>query len=96
MKYLPSDEIGAEYRFVVAGEWTMQINDDLTFTPLVEYVHFWNADGILDQSRDYVTVASLSQYRNWSLGASYTGRFVKEAGSRSVSRTCAKGGSCPA
>ena len=77
--FLPSDEIGVEYRFVIAGEWTMHINDDFTVTPLVEYVHFWNADGILDESRDYLTVSALLEYRNWNFAASYTGRFVKES-----------------
>lgn len=47
---------------------------DVEITPLVEYVHLWNADAVKDQSRDYVTVALGLGWQNWNTAAVYTRR----------------------
>ena len=73
---LPGDEIDDEYRFAAAGEWEIEIDEDLSITPLLEYVRFWNAEGTQDEDRDYVTAAGLVAYGPWNMAVSYTGKFV--------------------
>lgn len=73
---LTGDEIDDEYRFAAAGEWEIEIDEDLSVTPLLEYVRFWNAEGTQDEDRDYVTAAGLVAYGPWNMAVSYTGKFV--------------------
>lgn len=73
---LPSSEIDDEYRFVAAGLWALELNEDTTVTPLLEYVRFWNAEGIKDEDRDYLTASTLIEYQAWNVALSYTGRFI--------------------
>lgn len=74
---LPSDEIDDEYRFAVAGQWAIALDDHTTLTPLLEYVHFWNAEGVKDESRNYLTASALVEYDAWNVAVSYTGKFVE-------------------
>jgi hypothetical protein len=73
---LPRDEIDDEYRFAAAGEWAIKLNRNLTVTPLLEYVRFWNAEGIRGEDRDYLTASGLVTYGPLNLAVSYTGKFV--------------------
>jgi len=74
---LPDSETEDEYRFAAAGEWALEVDEDITVTPLLEYVRFWNAEGTKDEDRDYLTAAGLLEYQNWNLALSYTGKFVE-------------------
>ncbi len=60
---LPSSETESEYRFVAAAQYAVDVTDDIAVTPLVEYVHFWNGGGIIDEGRDYLTATALVTYR---------------------------------
>ena len=71
-------DIADEYRVVAAVEWGVEITEDLSITPLLEYVHFWNAGGLGSQDRDYVTASTLFEYQNWNLALAYTGRFIDD------------------
>ncbi|MFQ5467267.1 MAG: hypothetical protein ACE5DS_03940, partial [Kiloniellaceae bacterium] len=51
------------------------------------YVRFWNAGGLGNQDRDYVTVSTLVEYRNWNLALAYTGRFIHNDGAEDINDT---------
>ena len=72
----PTAKVGNEYRITGALQQEFKIDDDLSITPLLEYYHFWNADGNAGETRDYVTTAATFNYGSWNLGLAYTGRFV--------------------
>ena len=72
----PVADIDDEHRAAAAIEWAYRASEDVTVTPLLEYVRFWNAGGLGSEDRDYLTAASLFEYRNWNLALAYTGRFV--------------------
>ena len=65
-----------EYRASAAAEWAIGVTDDITITPLLEYVHFWNGGGIDGEERDYLTASTLFEWQNWNLALAYTGRFI--------------------
>lgn len=65
-----------EYRVAVAGELPIEVMEEFTITPLFEYDRLWNAEGIPEQNRDYITSALLFEYGNWNLGMSSTVRLV--------------------
>ncbi len=71
------DNTADEYRFGAAAEWAIGVTEDITVTPLLEYVHFWNGGGIDGEDRDYVTASTLFEYQNWNLALAYTGRFIE-------------------
>ena len=67
-----------EYRVAAAAEWAVGVTEDITVTPLLEYVHFWNGGGIDGEERDYVTASALLEWQNWNLALAYTGRFIED------------------
>jgi hypothetical protein len=73
---IPSSETADENRFVVATEYAIGVTDDIAITPLVEYVHFWNAEGVKDESRNYLTASTLFTYQNWNLAVATTQKWV--------------------
>ena len=82
---LPIADTAHENRIALAGEWAVTVNDYVTVTPLLEYVHFWNAGGLDMQNRDYLTASTLVEYENWNLSAAYTGRFIHNQGAEDFS-----------
>ena len=78
----PETDIDDEYRLSAAAEWAVEVNQQLTITPLVEFVRFWNAGGLGSEDRNYLTASALTEYGPWNLALSYTGRFIdNDAGS---------------
>jgi hypothetical protein len=75
---LPNDEIKPEYRLAVAGEWEVAVAEDTIVTSLVEYVRFWNADGVESEERDYFTTSAAVDYQNWTTAISSTVRLTEE------------------
>ena len=57
---------------------------DAEITPLVEYVHLWNADAVEDQSRDYITLALGLAWQSWNMAAVYTRRDSDFVGSEDM------------
>ncbi len=58
---------------VFSGSYAVDLRG-LTVTPLVEYAHFFDADGVNDRERGFLTTAVSVEWRNWNLALSRTGR----------------------
>lgn len=58
---------------VFSGNYTFDLQG-VTVTPLIEYAHFFDADGVTDQERAFLTTAVSVEWRNWNLALSRTGR----------------------
>jgi predicted porin len=56
----------------------------IELNPIVEYAHFWDADGTRDQTRDYVTVAANLLVGGWTFGAGYAWRQTNPPGGGST------------
>jgi hypothetical protein len=78
----PQDET-AEKGFVAAVSVSFPLINDVLSTaagryvelnPIVEYARFWDADGIREQTRDYLTVAANFLVGGWTFGAGYVWR----------------------
>jgi hypothetical protein len=73
---LSGSDTADEDRVVVAGEWAVGVTDDITITPLLEWVRFWNAEGVDGEDRNYLTASALFEYRNWSFSVATTQRWT--------------------
>jgi hypothetical protein len=80
---LPNNEIADEYRLAVAGQWQIEVDEETSVTPLLEYVRFWNAEGIKDENRDYMTASALFEHGGWNLALSHTTRIIYNPGNTS-------------
>ena len=76
---LASDTTEDEDRFAVGAEWGFAVTDDVTLTPLLEYVHFENAGGVDGADRDYVTGSLLAEFGPWNGAVAYTNRDISAA-----------------
>ncbi len=57
---------------------------EVTVTPLVEYVHFNDADGSPDMERRYLTTSLSAEYQNYNLAVAYSARTTEEAGNPDI------------
>ena len=73
---LPDELIDDEYRFVAAAQWPLNVSEDITVTPLIEYARFWNASGIKNQYRDYLTTSVQLFKGNWNTAIASTLWFI--------------------
>lgn len=62
-----------EKGLVFSGSYSLDVQG-VTVTPLVEYAHFFDADGVNDQERGFLTTAVQLEWRNWNLALSRTSR----------------------
>ncbi len=62
----------------------MKLGKDLTLSPVVEYVHFEDAEGVEGQDRDFLTAAGQLGWRSWNLTLAYTGRDTDASGTPAV------------
>ena len=76
---LQSENTEDESRFAIGAEWGIPVTDDITLTPLVEYVHFDNAGGVDGADRDYVTGSLGAEYGAWNAALAYTNRDISSA-----------------
>ncbi|MDF1720783.1 MAG: hypothetical protein P1U65_08915 [Minwuia sp.] len=65
-----------EYRATAGADWAIAVDDDLTLTPLAEYVRFWNAGGNGAESRNYMTLSLLAETGPWNVAIAFTGKDV--------------------
>ena len=66
---------------ISAALWhELKLGEDLTLPPIVEYVHFDDAEGVDGQDRDFLTVAGQLGWRSWNLTLAYTGRDTETSG----------------
>lgn len=80
-------ETADQHGFAIGGEYRIELGRDLSFTPLVEFVSFANADGVDSQDRELLTTAGQLAWRNWNLAASYTGRWTDVPGATNTEDT---------
>ena len=82
--------------FNAGAYWQYVINNDGTDTldaqywsvgPLVEYVRFWNADGLADSDSEYFTVGIISNYGNWQTDFTWGYQELSGSGQSSPGRT---------
>ena len=66
----PEDEIG----FAAALHGGIQVTEELAVEPMVEFVHFEDAEGE-EQTREIVTAGAALVYGPWNLSLSYSGVF---------------------
>ena len=76
---LASDDTEDERRYTIGAEWGIPVTEDVTLTPLVEYVHFEDAGGVDGADRDYVTGSLLAEYGPWNAALAYTNRDISAA-----------------
>lgn len=73
----------AETGYAIALMHKFDLAKDLSLSPLVEYVHFDDAEGARNQDRDFITLASTLNWKSWNLALVYVDRDTKPAdGSR--------------
>jgi len=65
-----------ELRATAGAEWSFALNDDVTMTPLVEYVRFWNAGGVGTEDRNYLTLSLVGEAGPWNAALAFTGKDV--------------------
>ena len=70
---------GDETGYAFALTHTFGLAKDLSLTPLIEFVHFENAEGTKDQDRDYVTLSTLFNWKSWNLALAYVDRDTEDA-----------------
>jgi hypothetical protein len=68
-----------EKGFVAGLAYAIELADELTLTPMVEYADFQKFEGA-DASARYLTGSLLLEYGPWSASTSYTGRRIKVRG----------------
>ncbi len=64
--------IGAEYEF--------SINDDISVTPLIEYVDQSDAGGVVGDDTTYLTATLATTYKKWNLALAWTRKETDSAG----------------
>jgi len=62
----------------------LKLGGELTLSPMMEYVHFDDAEGEDDQDRDFLTAAGRLGWRSWNLTLAYTGRDTEPAGAAEI------------
>lgn len=77
---VPSSDTEDEQRVVVAGQWAIAATDEITVTPLLEWVRFWNGGGSDGEDRNYLTGALSVEWRGFSLAGSTTQRWTDPDG----------------
>lgn len=75
-----SDERG----FAVAVTHNIDLGDGFSLSPLIEYVHFGDAEGVGGQDRDFLTLAGRLDWNSWNLSVAYTKRDTKATGSEEI------------
>jgi hypothetical protein len=65
-----------EIRATAGAEWAFDAGNDVTLTPLVEYVRFWNAGGVGAESRNYYTLSLVAETGPWNVALAGTAKDV--------------------
>ncbi len=73
-----------EKGFSVALWHELGLGKNLTLAPVIEYVHFYDAEGVDGQDRDFLTIAGRLGWRSWNLTLAYTGRDTEASGTPEV------------
>ncbi len=61
-----------ETRYTAGLEWSFETESGLTFTPLLEYVHFDSYGGEDTVDKDFYTASLLAEYGSWNLALAGT------------------------
>lgn len=74
-----TDEIGV----AIGAQYPISVGE-FEISPLLEYVHFFDADGMGGQDRGYLTTSVEIAWQNWNLALSRTGRDTYISGAPDV------------
>ncbi|MDF1731593.1 MAG: hypothetical protein P1U49_08825 [Minwuia sp.] len=69
-----------ELRATAGAEWSYDLGDDLTLTPMAEYVRFWNAGGVGAENRNYYTLSLVAETGPWNVALAGTAKDVNVDG----------------
>ena len=69
----------AEQGFAAGAQWEIGLGD-IKVTPLVEYLHFWKANGVAGARRHFPTTALSAEYEGWSAAVARTLRNTSVPG----------------
>ncbi len=70
---------------ISAALWhEFKLGEVITLAPLLEYVHFDDAEGVDGQDRDFLTVAGRLGWRRWNLTLAYTSRDTDVSGTPEI------------
>lgn len=72
----PFPSVADEMRVSVAATWEADLGNDITMTPLVEYIRVWNGGGDGDDSRHYATLGLGFGFGPWNVAVAGTARDV--------------------
>lgn len=73
-----------EQGFVASAQWEIPLGGDWKITPLVEYAHFWDADGTAGARRHFLTTSLAAEHGNWSASISHTLRNTTSPGESTI------------
>ena len=79
---------GAYWQYVINNSGTDTLDAQYwSVGPLVEYVRFWNADGLADSDSEYFTVGIVSNYGNWQTDFTWGYQDLSGSGQANPGRT---------
>lgn len=79
-----SDGEDHQFGYAAGVEYNFNINEDLTATPLFEYVYLDNYEGIEGDNAHFATAAFGLEYGGWSASTAYQRRQTETSGSGQV------------
>ncbi|MBO0332115.1 hypothetical protein J0X12_00720 [Sneathiella sp. CAU 1612] len=66
--------------YAVGGEYAFNVGENVTLSPMAEYVYFDNYGGINDDTANYFTAGLAFNYENWVASSTYQLRDTKVSG----------------
>lgn len=82
---LPSSAVSDEWRIAAALVWNnLILSENASVTPIVEFVHFWNARGLENRSENYATAGAEFFLGQWSLALASTYWNIDNPGASGV------------
>lgn len=70
-----------QYGYAAAAEYSFNVSENITATPLVEYVYLDNFEGVESDNAQFITAAFTLGYGNWEASAAYQHRDTETGGS---------------
>ena len=80
----------SQWAFSIGGAWEIGVGDDWTITPVIDYVHSWDAigidaaDGISGAAENYLTAGVAVGYESWNAALVGGRRWDSQPGAADV------------
>lgn len=85
IRQAPGDGDQSDEKGVAVGvTHNIDLGGGFSLSPLFEYVHFDDAEGVGGQDRDFLTLAGRLDWNSWNLSVAYTKRDTKASGSEEI------------